>query len=302
MPRFGLHIWVGAGLLKAADEAARKGCDCLQVFARNPRGWRTAAEQPARDQQFRELLVARDLRPLMVHASYLVNLASPDRKLLRLSLKALSEDCLRAQRLGAEAVVVHTGYHRDAGRDFGIARVAQSVDEVLAAAPGPVRLLLENTAGAGSELGGAFEDFPEILSRISNLDRLGLCFDTCHAHVAGYDLSTARGLQKALARLDELVGLDRVQLIHLNDARSPVGSRRDAHTHIGKGTIGLDGFRALVNHPRLRYLPMILETPVEPVGADMRNLRVIRSLAMQNAKGKRKKARGQSKEGNWVTQ
>ncbi|KPJ63556.1 hypothetical protein AMK68_03760 [candidate division KD3-62 bacterium DG_56] len=275
--RFGVQIHVGRGLLRAAEEARRKRLECVQIFPRNPRGWHAAAHDPDIDAEFRRRLVEYDIQPLFLHTAYLVNLASPDLALLARSRAAVAADLKRAGRLGADSVIVHAGAHVGAGRQAGIARLAASINALLRARHGP-RLLLENTAGAGSELAGDFQDFVAILDRIRRPERLAFCFDTCHAHVAGYDLSTPRGVKRAVDELDRAVGLSRLALIHANDARAPAASHWDAHTHIGEGTIGLAGFRALVNDPRLQHLPVILETPLKCPDDDERNLATIRRL------------------------
>lgn len=275
--RFGVQIHVGRGLLRAAEEARRKGLECVQIFPRNPRGWHAAAHDPELDDEFRRRLIAYDIQPLFLHASYLVNLASPNPALSERSRSALAADLRRAGRLGAHSVIVHCGSHVGSGREAGIARVAAAVNALLRAKRGPM-ILLENTAGAGAELAGDFADLAAILDRVRRPDRVAVCWDTCHAHVAGYDLSTARGVRRALDEADRAVGLSRLALIHANDARAPVGSHWDAHTHIGEGTIGLVGFRALVNHPRLQHLPVILETPLHRPDDDERNLAAIRNL------------------------
>jgi deoxyribonuclease-4 len=275
--RFGVQIHVGRGLLRAAEEARRKGLECVQIFARNPRGWRAAQADTETDAAFRRQLVEHGIQPLFLHTAYLVNLASPDRALLQRSRAAVAADLKRAAALGAHSVIVHSGAHVGSGHVAGIARLAASVNALLRARTGPL-LLLENTAGAGSELAGDFADFAAILDRVRRPERLAICFDTCHAHVAGHNLSTARGVKRTIDELDRVVGLSRVALIHANDARGPAGSRWDAHTHIGKGTIGLAGFRALVNDHRLGRLPVILETPLKRPEDDERNLAAIRSL------------------------
>lgn len=278
--RFGVQIHVGPGLLRAAEEARRKGLECVQIFPRNPRGWRAAAHDPDIDREFRRRLIEDDIQPLFLHTAYLVNLASPNPALLKRSRAAVAADLERAGRLGAHSVIVHAGAHTGAGREAGIARLAASINILLRAKYGPT-LVLENTAGAGSELAGDFEDFVAVLDRVRRLDRVAFCFDTCHAHVAGHDLSTARGVRRAIDEFDRALGLSRLILIHANDARARAGSRWDAHTHIGEGTIGLAGFRALVNDRRLRALPVILETPLKRPDDDERNLATIRRLVRQ---------------------
>lgn len=277
--RIGIQVHISPGLVQAAERAKELGCECLQIFARNPRGWRTGKLDREAATEFRRRLERYSISPLFIHASYLVNLASPSQRIFRQSLQAVSGDFERAELLGAEFVVVHTGYHRGIGRKRGIARVVEAVDSVLGDSDSDVGLLLENTAGAGTELGGNWEELAEILERVANPQRVGICLDTCHAHVAGYDLSSTQGVSEAIDQVRRIIGLERVALIHANDAKAQAGSRRDLHQHIGKGTIGKAGFRALLHHPDLQHLPVILETPIKSEGDDERNLKAIRRLA-----------------------
>jgi deoxyribonuclease-4 len=281
--RFGVQIAVARGLLRAVDLAAERRCDCFQVHVGNPRGWRVAAPHPDEERRFREAVCARGLHPLVAHAAYLINLATGDAELHRRSVRRAIADLQRAARLGSDRLVVHTGAHGGAGPEAGAKRVARSVKQILREAPRGVRLLLENTAGAGTELGGDWAGIAALLDAIGEPECTGFCFDTCHAHIAGHDLSTEAGVGLTLDAIAATIGLERLFLIHANDAKYAMGSRRDAHWHIGKGTIGLAGFRALVNDARVAGLPCILETPDEK--QDARNLRTIRRLVVWRRPG-----------------
>jgi len=276
--RVGIHVPVSGGLVKAAKRARALGCECLQIFARNSRGWRARTYTEPEITAFRHVLAARDIAPLVVHSCYLVNLASPDRSLRERSLRSVADDMRRAALLGGGCVVFHFGHHMGAGTPRGLRRIAASLRSLLAGAPDGVDLLLENSAGRGTEMGGEWSDFTDLFDLLDGDDRVGLCFDTCHAHAAGYRLDGPHRVGRALREFDSLVGLSRLRLIHLNDCRAPAGSHVDHHEHIGLGTIGDAGFRALLRRRELRQRCVILETPIDRPGDDRRNLRRVRKL------------------------
>ncbi|HJN19072.1 MAG TPA: deoxyribonuclease IV, partial [Armatimonadota bacterium] len=220
-----------------------------------------------------------DIQPVFVHACYLINLASPDRTLYLRSIRRLARDLRHAAVLGCRGVVVHLGSpgkHSDKPRDWCIERVAKGVDAAVADAPDSVKLLLENSAGMGNGIGSSYTQIGDIISAAKRPDRLAACIDTAHSFAAGYGWDSAAGLQAALDEIDDAFGLGMLALLHVNDSRTERGSKVDRHWHIGKGEIGLDGFRAIVNHPALRHLPMVMETPEASVEADMRNLKALR--------------------------
>jgi len=215
----------------------------------------------------------------VVHTPYLLNLGASDRTLGERSQRVLAEELRRAERLGADFVVTHIGGSRpeEAHRKV-LKRIAKRVDAALEAQPNSVILLLENSAGAGSLVGGRFEELAETISLCAYPQRLAVCIDTAHCHAAGYAVSSEMGWESTLAALDQAVGLDRLRLIHVNDSKSAFGSHVDRHWHIGKGTIGLSGFRALLRHPKVSHLPFIMETPQDSEADDTRNMRVMRRL------------------------
>lgn len=286
--RLGVHVPVAGGLLSAARRALSLRCECLQIFARNPRGWRARPLSREEAAGFRETLALHGIQPLAIHASYLVNPASPDRALRTRSLRAVADDMARGALLGARFLVVHPGHHMGAGAHAGLRRVAAVICSLLAGASDEMQLLLENTAGRGSELGGSWEEFARLLDLLGGDERVGVCFDTCHAHAAGYRLDTPRWVGRAIDGFNAELGLERLRLIHLNDCRGEAGARRDLHEHIGRGTIGEDGLRAVLRRlsardsakaeRKLQDLGAILETPVEHPGDDRRNLNRARRL------------------------
>lgn len=232
-----------------------------------------------------------DLSPLVIHANYLLNLASPEPALRRRSIAAFREELARASALGAEYLVLHPGSFRNGTREQGIRTLARSIRQAMRETPSDgVRLLLENTCGQGNTLGGSFAEIRDTLALLEGLP-VDCCLDTAHCFAAGMNLSTPEGLRAALAGVKATVGLHRVKLIHANDSRSSLGSHRDWHEHIGRGGIGREGFRRIVNDPWLRDKAFILETPVEKPGDDRRNLRMIRSLRSAGSGGPRTRRR-----------
>ena len=284
----GCHLSIAGGFTQAIDEAEKLGNTALQFFTHAPSAWRMKALADGVADRFRERRERSSIEMVVVHAMYLLNLASPDDALHARSATALIEEVRRADRLGADGLVVHLGAHVGSGLAAGIDRIVAAVNGLLASpvwiqSPG-LRLLLENTAGAGTTVGAAFEELALVLAGAGDLSRIGICLDTCHAFAAGYDLRTAAAIERTLQELDQTIGLERVQLIHLNDSQLPLGSRRDRHEHIGRGEIGAAGLGMLVREARLRDLPFVLETPKKIDGranADRVNLAMVRRLRMQ---------------------
>lgn len=278
---FGFQISIAGGFSKVAKRAKRCGCETIQVFSSNPRIWELSSFDPPGIKKFKKELLASSLFPLFVHISYLPNLASPRRSLYLKSIKALVKTMKRAETLGAEGLVIHLGNHLKSKEEEAIERVAEGINEALYKVKGNLTLLLENTAGQGTEIGHKFSQIKEIIEKIEDKERIGVCLDTAHTFEAGYDLSTKKGLNSTLSEFEKLIGLKRLRLIHLNDSKTPLASGKDRHEHIGKGYIGLSGFYNIVNHPQLINLPAIMETPKKREEDDLRNMKVIRELAAQ---------------------
>ena len=281
--RFGFHLSVAGGPQRAAREAQELGLDCLQVFAGNPRGWRHKALDMEQAEEFRRRCRRAGLDPVVVHAPYLLNLASPDDQLWQKSIAALAQQMERAEQLGAAAVVVHPGSRRQRGLEWGLARVARGVARALEQSGGRVECWLENTAGGGGQVGGTLVQLARILEQLPGAP-VALCLDTAHAWGAGYHLEGPRELARFLDRVEVLLGLERVRLWHLNDSLAPRGSHRDQHTHLGRGRLGVEGFRAIVAEPRLQDAAFIMETPKDRPGADQRNLDFLRRLASASSR------------------
>jgi len=263
----GAHVSIAGGLRHAPGRGRELGCRTIQIFTKNAAQWRTPPLDPDDVAAFRNNRYAEGIDPVVAHDSYLINLASPDPELLERSRRAFREEMERAAALDIPYLVFHPGAHRgtrdDAGDEArGLATVAESLDRLHEEADAPgLTVCLEITAGQGTSLGHRFEHLARIMEQARCGGRLGVCFDTCHAFAAGYDIRTEASYEAVLAEFDLLIGLDRLKVVHLNDAKSELGSRVDRHEHIGRGNLGLAPFRCLVNDPRLRGVPLILETP-----------------------------------------
>lgn len=274
----GAHVSIAGGLPQALARGQELGCAVVQLFLKNQRRWQGRPLGAGEIAEFRRQQAATGIRTVFAHASYLINLATPEDEEWRRAVAAFQDELERAERLGLPFVVIHPGSHRGAGREVGLARLARALDELARRTAGfQVRVALENAAGAGHQIGARAEDLRAILERVRAPERLAVCLDTCHLFAAGYDIRTSAGLAAALARFAAAVGRERIVAFHLNDARAGLGSGLDRHQHIGRGRIGRDAFRALLRDPRWRRVPMVIETP--KVGNwDQRNLATLRRL------------------------
>jgi deoxyribonuclease IV len=282
MPLFGAHMSIAGGYHNALLQAQARGCEVVQLFTHAPNQWKAKELSEEEVRLFRRTLRQTRLRQPTAHDCYLTNLASPDEALYRRSLETFLVELQRADRLGLRYLVMHPGAHVDSGEEAGLSRVAAALDEIHDRLPVcKVRVLLETTAGQGSTLGYRFEHLARILSLISQADRLGVCFDTCHIFAGGYALAPAAEYEATMRAFERIIGLRRLRVFHVNDSRKPQGSRVDRHAHIGRGEMGLEPFRLLVNDRRFRNRPMILETPKEEgdeSDMDAVNLATLRGL------------------------
>jgi deoxyribonuclease-4 len=275
----GFHIPIATGLGKVPELARQRGCTTIQIFSRPPRNWRLNTLIDGEVRAFRDGIAAAGISPVCIHTQYLLNLASPERLLRRRSVRALALEVERAVTLGAEYVITHLGSARGSGRTAAVGRVVRSVIEALGDAPAAPMLLLENCAGGGDLIGSDFAEIGAIVRACSDASvEVGLCLDVAHAFAAGYELTTVGGLRQSLAELDAGIGLERLRVIHFNDSKAPLGSRVDRHWHIGKGEMGREGLGRIVNHPKLRRLPFIMETPEMDLEHDRMNMRAFRRL------------------------
>ena len=267
--RLGRHMPLNANALKAVQTARNIGCDAIQIFASNPTGWRPPEGNGASSAAFASATREFDLQPVVIHAPYLINLASPDELIWEKSIALLQWTLQRGALLGAGYVVFHTGSHRGSGVDVGLAHIAQAIERILPETPPEVMLLLENDVGAGNSLGHSFEQLGATLALLPHFnERLGVCIDTAHLWGAGYDIATASAAHHVLENLDVAIGLKRLKVIHLNDTEKTLGSHRDVHARLGEGIIGEEGIRALLSDPRLAHAAVILETPIKTDGQD----------------------------------
>jgi deoxyribonuclease IV len=282
---FGAHMSVSGGLHTAFARGEAVGCRTMQIFSKNERQWNAKPLDDEAIQKFKAEQERTGIGPLIVHDSYLINLASPKDDLWEKSIAAFAHELERCQQLGIPYLVTHPGAHTGSGCDAGLQREAEALNRLLAeGVGGDTMVLLETTAGQGTCLGGRFEELAWLLEHVSYPERIGVCVDTCHIFAAGYDFRTPEGYAAVFDRLISLIGSDRIKAFHLNDSKGQLGSHLDRHTAIGEGEIGVEGFRLLVNDPRFMELPMVIETPKEPdESADIRNLTLLRSLRQQPA-------------------
>jgi deoxyribonuclease IV len=261
MPRLGAHLSVAGGLPCAVARARVHQCEALQIFTKNASQWR-ARPLPAEEiAAFKQAATDAAIGPIVSHASYLINLATSNPALRTQSVAALGEEMDRAEALGLLGVVLHPGARMNTPENEAIELVVDALARVLSGRPsGHTMILLEHTAGQGTAMGATFEQIAAMLDGVRDKKRLGVCLDTCHLLASGYDICSEEGYRDAFDRFDELIGFDRLQVFHLNDSKKPCGSRVDRHEHIGRGCIGLEPFRRLVNDPRFDHLPMVIET------------------------------------------
>ena len=281
-PPLGAHLSVAGGVVNALLAADRLGCSTVQLFTKNSNQWAGKPFGPDEPAEFRKTLRRTKLKFATSHDSYLINLATADPALWRRSVEAFVDELDRAEALGLTYLVTHPGAHVGCGEDAGLASVVRAIDEVHARRPDhKVRILLELTAGQGTCLGHRFEHLAAVLNRVGQPKRLGVCLDTCHVFAAGYAFATESEYAAMMDEFDGVIGLKKLKLFHLNDSKKPCGSRVDRHEHIGRGHIGLDPFRWIVNDPRFQKTPMILETPKEDADGnemDPVNLATLRGL------------------------
>ncbi len=289
--KFGAHMSISGGLERAVLAAAEVGFDCVQLFSKNSNQWKAKPITPDAAELFKKTLRETKITDPLIHDSYLINLGSGKSDLYEKSLAAFSDELARAETLGVPYVVMHPGTPtEDTSADpveSGLRRIASAIDQSLESTgkSAKVGVLLETTAGQGSNLGWKFEHLARILELSKHPDRLGVCVDTCHIHAAGYLLASKREYENTFAEFDRIIGLDRLKAFHLNDSVKGVGARVDRHAHLGHGTLGLEPFRFLVNDARFQAIPMYLETPKETteidgqtVDWDLVNLRTLQGL------------------------
>jgi deoxyribonuclease IV len=284
--RIGIHCSTAGSLERAAIKANELGANALQIFSSSPRMWRAKPPDPAQIRSLHERRDKHDLTPLVIHDSYLINLASNDLTIRENSLRAFTAELERALLIGADYLVAHPGNYKGLTLEQGIFNVAEGLVLAWRAADTNLKrkpklsILLENTAGAGAQLGGQLQELATIRELAGQYVEIpiGYCIDTCHCYVSGFDIASAHGLTTLIEAVSKSLGLEHVPVIHANDAKTKLNSHVDRHAHIGEGNIGVEGFRRILNHPSLRGKAFILETPVDKPGDDLRNVAALKEL------------------------
>jgi len=287
--KLGVHVSIAGKIYKSIDRAVELGCNTMQIFSRNPRQWRKTLLSDEDVERFKKKVAKAKIDPVVVHIPYLLNLATVRRSFFKITIREFIADLIESDKLGADYLVTHIGSCKGGTEEGGLSRIIQALNKILKETKGvKTEVLLENTSGSGHWLGYKFLHQKIILDGLNRPEAVGICLDTAHAWAAGYKINEPRGLKALLDEIDQEVGLERLKVIHLNDTQEELGSLRDRHYDIGTGKIGRKGFSLIVNHPKLRELPFILETPKDSVDEDKENLNVVRSLY----KGTRIKDRG----------
>lgn len=274
----GVHVSIADSISSAVDRAVERGCGAFQIFTRNPRGWKHKELDEKDAAMFVQKLADARIGPAVSHMPYLPNLASPREDIYRNSVADLIDEVKRCTALGIPYLVTHLGSHLGEGEANGFQRIINALQKALDSMKSNVIITLENTAGTKNSMGGTFEMIRDILEEVDDKRRLAVCFDTCHAFAAGYDVRTERALTKTMGHLDEVIGLDRLRVVHLNDSKGGLNSHLDRHEHIGLGTIGESGFEVILPFFASMKLPQILETPIDERRDDFGNLDKIREI------------------------
>jgi deoxyribonuclease-4 len=280
--KIGCHVSIAGGIDNSVVRAGELGCNTMQIFSKNASTWREKVLKKDEVESFRENLKNSNINPVFIHTSYLINLASPSDELYFKSINAFLEEMKRADLLLPDPyLIIHPGAHTGAGEEYGIQRIIRALNIIFEKSVDlnlKTMILLEDTAGSGTHLGYTFRQLKRMIEGAKDRKKIGICFDTCHAFAAGYELSHREGIEQTLEELEKYIGLDKLKVVHLNDSKFPLGSRKDRHMHIGKGYIGLEGFKVLVNHKYLKDLPFVLETPKHDEKDDLKNINLVNSL------------------------
>jgi deoxyribonuclease-4 len=272
----GAHVSIKGGFTKVFDEIREINGTCGQIFTHSPRSWRFSDIDKEEAEEFKKIYSTKEIWPILIHESYLPNLATPKPDIYEKSMKTMEKEIRAAKMLGIEYINIHPGSHLGQGEQKGLDQIAESLSQ-LEPLIGDTTILLEITSGKGTDLGCTFEQLQYI--RKATSITVDICIDTCHIYAAGYDIATPDGLDTTLEELDRIIGLSHVKAIQLNDSKHPFGSHKDEHAHIGLGEIGEEGFKVFLNHPAIRNLPLILETPLDSIRGDRENIAAAQALA-----------------------
>lgn len=283
--KIGCHVSIAGGIEKSVIRAQKLGINTMQIFSKNSLTWKERTYTTEEVSNFQKNLIQANIHPVFIHASYLINLASPDETIYRKSIDAFFEEMKRTELLLANLyqpyLIVHPGSHRGSGEKEGISRIIRALNRIVEkgnALKYRTVVLLENTSGSGSSLGNTFLQLRNMMRGINRKQNIGICLDTCHVFAAGYNLANKEGIRRMIEDLERFIGLEKLKVIHLNDSRYPLGSRKDRHMHIGEGYIGKSGFKTIVNYSSLKNIPFILETPKENEEDDRRNIYFVKKL------------------------
>ncbi len=272
----GAHVSIRGGFTKAFDEIREINGTCGQIFTHSPRSWRFPDIDEEEADKFKTIYKTKEIWPILIHDSYLNNLASPKGDIYEKTMETMKKEILAARVLGIEYLKIHPGSHLGQGEEKGLNQIAQSLSRLEPFADSVI-ILLETTAGKGSDLGYTFEQLQYI--REATTIETAVCLDTCHVYASGYDIATPGGLEETLEHLDTVIGLNQVKAVQLNDSKYPFRSRKDEHAHIGMGSIGEKGFKTFLSHPRIREYPLILETPADSMRGHKENIEAAKALA-----------------------
>ncbi|HXT84569.1 MAG TPA: deoxyribonuclease IV [Verrucomicrobiae bacterium] len=284
--KLGVHVSISGSLSNSIDRALNSGCSTFQIFTRSPRQWKTREISIEESDRFKEKLKNTSISfdSVVVHMPYLPNLSAPDSKMYQQSLKVLEDEIVRCSILQIPNLVIHLGSHLGHGSENGICQLINACNTALnnyldsnTLEKNDVKILLENSAGQKNSIGSSFEEIKSILDRL-NSNNFGVCLDTCHAFAAGYDLSTEKGSLQVLDALSDIIGIDKIKVIHLNDSKGELGSKLDRHYHIGIGKMGNEGFKALLNNKKISHIPFIMETPIDDIRSDKDNITYAQDL------------------------
>ena len=276
----GAHMSIAGGVHTAIERAVRIGCTALQMFVKNNNQWKGKALSDEDVATYKDALSKARIGPVVVHDTYLINLCASDRSILRKSRDALTDELQRCEKLGVDYLNFHPGAHMGRGEKEGIERIAESLNMIHTRTKGfRVKSVIESTAGQGTALGYKFEQLKDMIDLVDEQERMAVCIDTCHIFAAGYDIVSEEGYHRTFREFDDIIGLDRLVAFHVNDSKRELGSRVDRHEHIGKGKIGLEGFRLIMNDERFVNIPKILETPKsDDMHEDVENMAVLKGL------------------------
>ena len=275
----GAHVSIAGGVYKAPANGKEALCEVVQIFTKSSNQWRAKELTDEDATRFEAAQKETGVRVVCAHDSYLINLASPDSTLYDRSCEAFTVEMARCDFLGIENLVMHPGSHVGSGEETGLKRIAEAFNRIIGGDPsGRVTICLENTAGQGTNLGYRFDQLAQIIDMVENRDRFGICLDTCHTYASGYDIKSESSYRKTMKAFDEIIGLDRLRIIHFNDTKKDLSSRVDRHEHIGQGFLGQEPFGFFLNDRRLKQIPKILETPKDSAAEDIANLKTLRAL------------------------